>query len=100
MGQVRRRTHRSGKYIKQHIISTGELDIAIYGDSRGYTRRSFIWYVIGHWRVYADGKKVFVKPYWKGALRDVRMTIEEREREIAQVCGTTAIIDKEVISHA
>ena len=88
------------KYIKQHIISTGELDIAIYGDSRGYTRRSFIWYVIGHWRVYADGKKVFVKPYWKGALRDVRMTIEEREREIAQVCGTTAIIEKEVVSHA
>ncbi len=76
------------KYIKQHIIDADELDEAIYGKpTSGCTikRKALVWYVIGHWRTYQDGRKAFVKPYWKGALRDIKMNLEDRERQIAQM---------------
>ena len=79
---------RKVKYMKhthEYTISAEELDNAIYGGDKSYTRRAMIWYVIGHWRTYSDGRKSFVKPYWKGALREIQMNLTEREREIAQV---------------
>ena len=45
-------------------------------------RHALLWHVIGHWRTYKSGKKVFVQPYWKGALREVKNMEEAREREI------------------
>lgn len=77
---------RRTRYIKKHIINKDELENAIYGDgSRGFTRRTLVWYVIGHWRTLASGAKVFVRPTWKGPLRDLKMNLDEREREIAQL---------------
>ena len=79
---------RKVKYMKhthEYTISADELDNAIYGGDKSFTRRALIWYVIGHWRTYSDGRKSFVKPYWKGALREIQMNLTEREREIAQV---------------
>jgi|GEM_PF-1592895 len=78
---------RKVRYIKQHSLNDEELENTIYGDTRTFTRRALIWYVIGHWRTYADGRKVFVQPYWKGALRNIKTDVPDREREIAQISG-------------
>ena len=42
-------------------------------------RKTMLWYVIGHWRHYQNGKRVFVQPYWKGPLRETK-NAETRER--------------------
>lgn len=101
---------RKVMYIKEYIINAAELDEAIFGKADGTTidtikpdatnpgtpeprqqkRHALIWYVIGHWRSYADGRRIFIKPYWKGELRELKMSSEAREREIAQVHGDHA----------
>ena len=70
------------KYIKCHVIDDVELKKAIYGNSKNINRTALIWHVIGHWRTSKSGKKVFIKPYWKGALRDNKKLQEAREREV------------------
>lgn len=71
------------RYIKKHIISPDSLAELIYGVShnKSFQRKALIWYVIGHWRTYKNGRKVFIQPYWKGALRDTNKN-QSREREI------------------
>lgn len=71
------------KYVKKHIINQNELQNLVYGESgsKTYQRKALVWYVIGHWRTYKNGKRVFVQPHWKGALRDTNLT-QSREREI------------------
>jgi len=77
------------KYVKQHIINSTELDSLIYGknksDKANINRNVLVWYVVGHWRQIKNGKKIFVKPHWKGLLREIKMALPEREREIAQL---------------
>lgn len=77
------------RYVREHVVNEEALGKAVYGDGagKGYVRRALIWYVIGHWREYSDGRKVFVRPYWKGALRDLKASERLREREIAQIVG-------------
>lgn len=72
------------RYIKNHVITADNLAQAAKSpvQSSGFTRHTPIWYVIGHWRHYADGRKVFIKPYWKGEMRHLRMDLDGREREI------------------
>ena len=80
------------KYIKVHYLEPQELDKALYGEcdesenanglKRATKRRALVWYVIGHWRTRGNGKKIFVRPYWKGALREIKKAIPERGREI------------------
>lgn len=70
------------KYIKKHVIKTLELEAKIYGGEKKRKLHALVWYVIGHWRTYTNGKKVFVRPYWKGKLRELKMNLEDREREI------------------
>lgn len=79
---ARKKKHKV-RYVKTHIISQNELDRLIYGDrtAKSYNRHALVWYVIGHWRTYHNGKKVFVQPHWKGALRETKIS-ETREREI------------------
>lgn len=74
--------NRKLKYIKCHVIDDSELKNAIYGTNKTIERKALIWHVIGHWRTYKDGRKVFVKPYWKGKLRDDKRLQETREREV------------------
>ena len=71
------------KYVKRHFINSTEFEKLVYGESgsKPYKRKALIWYVIGHWRTYKNGKRVFVQPHWKGALRDTKLT-QSREREI------------------
>lgn len=76
------------RYVKHHYINTTELNDAIYGkNTHSINRKALIWYVSGHWREYKTGKKIFIKPYWKGALRKTK-TAEPRNREL--------VINKEV----
>lgn len=74
---------RAVRYIKVHVINKDDLEKAMYGDGqKRYSRRALVWYVIGHWRTLANGAKSFVKPYWKGPLRELKMAFPERDREI------------------
>jgi hypothetical protein len=74
---------RRVRYVKKHVINPGQIEKALCGG--GAVRHTLVWYVIGHWRKFADGRKVFIKPYWKGALREIKRSMTDREREIAQV---------------
>lgn len=71
------------KYVKRHIINQTELKELVYGkpDGKHYRRKALIWHVIGHWRTYKNGHKVFIQPYWKGSLRDTGHP-KSREREL------------------
>lgn len=66
-------------YQKSKMINQIEFDEAI---KRCIVRKTLIWYVIGHWRNYKDGRRIFIQPYWKGALRETKMTEVPRERVI------------------
>ena len=70
------------RYIKKHVITAEDLEQTSFKGKSGFTRHTPIWYVIGHWRHYSDGKKVFIKPYWKGEMRHLRIDLDGREREI------------------
>lgn len=83
----RTKTKAKVRYIKNHTINTGELNDLLYRESqsRGFNRKTLVWYVIGHWRKQRTGKTIFIKPYWKGALRATKTAAGQREREIAQI---------------
>ena len=75
------------RYIKKHVINPDELDMNLNvstSSDKKYTRKTMTWYVIGHWRNSKNGKKTFIKGYWKGPLKDIKNT-EVREREIVTV---------------
>ena len=65
-------------YIKKHVISERTVEKTLNSKSHNM-RHTLVWHVIGHWRTYKNGKKVFIQPYWKGVLRDTKK-IETRER--------------------
>lgn len=75
---------RVAKYIKRHSITESEIEGAINKLAmQPRQRKTLVWYVIGHWRQYKDGKKVFVNGYWKGVLRETKRNLDEgRERII------------------
>ena len=66
-------------YQKVKTINQREFDEVV---KRNIVRKTLIWYVIGHWRTYKDGRRIFIQPYWKGALRETRATDTPRERVI------------------
>ena len=66
------------KYIKQRVINLNKIS----DNNREYKRICLAWYVIGHYRQYKNGKRIFIKPYWKGELRDVKTEYEKRTRKI------------------
>ncbi|HCU2976164.1 hypothetical protein ACTGZ3_11015 [Clostridioides difficile] len=81
-------TKRVVRYVKKHIIKHEEMEECLYGGESNINRHTLVWYVIGHWRKLANGTKQFIKPYWKGPLRELKMALDDREREI--VTGGTA----------
>lgn len=70
------------KYVKKHIVNPEDLKKKIHGESKNFSRKALIWYVTGHWRTYKNGNKVFINPYFKGALRETKKLSDMREREI------------------
>jgi len=83
----KKRKNNKVRYIKKYIINADELDTLIYGEEqeRKFKRTALIWPVVGHWRELPNEKSVFVKPYFKGALRETKMVDKPRHREIAQL---------------
>lgn len=76
---------RKVKYLKRHILNLDEMKASLSAPSgTGKKYSCMAWYVIGHWRHYASGKVGFVKPYWKGALRNLKSNAvgDDRERII------------------
>lgn len=82
MKRRERNEKRHVKYVKKHIVNIDDLIRCAEKTKR--IKKCLAWYVIGHWRHYKDGKKIFVKPYWKGALRELKGNAGEdaRERDI------------------
>ena len=83
--QGTKKKHKRGKrktvYVKRHVINADDLVRTTAGAS--VERHTLVWYVIGHWRTYKNsGKKIFIKPYWKGPLRELKQNLDERERVI------------------
>lgn len=71
-------------YKRIYTINAEELENSIYGGDKSFNRKCLCWYVIGHWREYKNGKKVFIQGFWKGALRETKKNYDEgRERIIA-----------------
>jgi len=70
------------KYIKRHIVNANDFDKALHQRINKNERHTFVWYVIGHWRKYKNGKQLFIQPYWKGPLRNTKENAEPRQREI------------------
>lgn len=66
---------KKAKYIRHHTIDNTAYNKIIYGgrtteDGKpNYKRHTMSWYVIGHWRHYNDGRKIFIQPHWRGPLR-------------------------------
>ncbi|MDR0463107.1 MAG: hypothetical protein LBG64_02730 [Pseudomonadales bacterium] len=98
---------RKLKYIRTHYIEADKIDSALYmhpavleiagggGDGlgsdvdkkrRSFKRKTFVWRVIGHWRLKGTPKQKFIQPTWKGPLRHLKQNLDEMpERVIAQV---------------
>lgn len=70
------------RYIKKHVINADDINNKRHNSH--YERKTYSWYVIGHWRTYKNGKRVFIKPYWKGILRDSKKygSDDIRERDV------------------
>lgn len=81
-GSGKKDGRRVVRYMRKHVINAADINTAAYGTGREYERHTLVWYVIGHWRNYASGKRVFIQPYWKGALRHLKMSLDGRDREI------------------
>ena len=79
------------KYIKRHFITAETvLETINLNKTNSKTKRKYLcqaWYVCGHYRNYANGNRVFIKPYWKGELRNEYYKAEniQRSRVIAQL---------------
>lgn len=74
---------RKVKYIKRYYITSEDVDLVINGEgNHKYNRKCLSWYVVGHWREYQSGKRIFIQGFWKGELRDLKQNFDERERVI------------------
>lgn len=79
-----KKNKRITRYVKKHFINQDVLDSVISPkSSKKINRKTLVWYVIGHWRHYKNGSKVFIKGYWKGALKHLKKNLDDtRERLI------------------
>ena len=59
------------RYIRRLRLHEENFDKLIRGTGKTYTRHTLAWRVIGHWRHYKNGQMIFVKPYWKGLMKDI-----------------------------
>lgn len=72
------------KYIKSIIINENDLEeLQICSSSIGKRKyKEPVWYVMGHWRHYKSGKRIFIQGYWKGPEKYRKVLQEPREREL------------------
>lgn len=72
---------RKTKYVKHYYLNTEDVSQVINGgQKRSINRHCLSWYVIGHYRQYKNGHRVFIQGYWKGELRELKRNLDSRER--------------------
>ena len=77
-GQTNKR--RITRYLRVHTIKDGDIKEKVKQSKK---MNCPCWYVIGHWRKYKNGRKVFIQGYWKGILRESKKNLDEgRERRV------------------
>ena len=73
---------RKTEYVKYHLLKKQELESKLYTGKN--KKHCLCWYVIGHWREYKSGQKIFIRGYWKGLLRELKQNQDDgRERIIS-----------------
>jgi len=91
--KAKKKKRRVVRYVRKHIITLTELEeYAKTEDAeRKYHRKCLVWHVIGHWRTYKNGTRVFIQPHWRGVLRQIKTAsnVEARDRELS--CGSKII---------
>ena len=60
--------HRKVKYIKKYYFSFEDVETLIE-KHRTHKVKCPFWYVIGHWRQYKNGQRIWIKGYFKGVDR-------------------------------
>lgn len=68
------------KYVKRRVIDNRVFEEAFPPNS--IQRRTQVWWVLGHYREYRNGMRIWIDGYWKGPLRDLKGDYENRERLI------------------
>ena len=87
-------------YTKKYVISAEDIDNS-YQEHRKNNMQCPLWYVIGHWRTYSSGKKIFIKGYWKGPERERLngVTLEQETiRTITSVVRERKVLIKDGIN--
>jgi len=78
-----KQTKRHTKLIRKMYLNEEDVDRVI-NPKKNVNWKTLVWYVCGHFRHYKTGRTIFIQPYWKGALREVKRNLDEgRDREIA-----------------
>jgi hypothetical protein len=76
------------KYVRHHVVDNNAYDRILYGvhDNDGnkaiYKRHTLSWYVIGHWRNYENGKRIFIQPHWRGPLRQIQQHTQQPKSRV------------------
>ena len=74
---------RKCRYVKTYTIKGCDIKKHFYDSNNKINRKCLCWYVIGHWREYKTGQKIFIQGYWKGALKETKRNYDDvRERII------------------
>lgn len=79
---------RKCRYVKTYTIKSCDIKKYLYDNNNKINRKCLCWYVIGHWREYKTGQKIFIQGYWKGALKETKRNYDD---------GRERIIDAEVM---
>ena len=80
------------KYIKRHYIYEGDIEHTV----KEITRHCKVWYVIGHWRHYKDGKSVYINGYWKGEMRELKRNLDGDRTRLIETDNTVEEIHKDI----
>lgn len=80
--------HRKVVYTKKYVIRAEDID-KTYEERRKNNMSCPLWYVVGHWREYKNGQRIFIKGYWKGPERGRFMNKTMDSEMIDQITSLT-----------
>ena len=85
-------SERTTEYVRYYHIKS-PVGLKVDDHNKLYNRKVKAWYVVGHWRQYKTGKKIFIQGYWKGEFRELKRNLDNgRKRRIQP---SISIINKE-----
>ena len=83
---------RSTRYVRHYYIQPEDIEARL-GEktSRSISRKTPCWFVIGHYRNYKSGKRVFIPGYWKGPRREEKRNLDDGRDRLLNEPGEEAI---------